>query len=305
MPRKTIVTCAVTGNLTRPDQHPGLPVTPEQIANAALDAAKAGAAIVHLHVRDPKTGKGSMDLALYEEMVGRIREKNETVILNLTTGEGGRFVPSDDNPQIAAAGSTLCDPSLRVSHVEKLRPEVCTLDFNTMWSGQAAVINSPRNVAIMAERIYAAGVKPEIEIFDSGDLHMAKHFLEQGILAGPLMVQIVLGVRYGAVANPETLAYLVSQLPEGCQWAAFGIGRHEFPILAQAFLLGGHVRVGMEDNLYIRKGELCRDNAQLVEKAVHIVDQLGGEIATPAEAREILGLGHQKTIQATTTGREP
>jgi len=290
MTGKTIITCAVTGNLTRPDQHPGLPITPQQIARAALDAAAAGAAIVHLHVRDPRTGKGSMDLTLYEELVGLIRAENRNVIINLTTGEGGRFVPSIDEPRVAAEGSTLCRPELRVAHVEQLKPEICTLDFNTMWSGQAAVINSPRNVQIMAEHIYAAGVKPEIELFDTGDLHMARHFLDQGILKGPLMLQIVLGVRYGAVANSETLQYFVSQLPKDCIWAAFGIGRHEFPMVAQSWLLGGHVRVGMEDNLYVRKGELCRDNAQLVAKAANIIGQLGGEIASPDEARDILGL---------------
>ncbi len=290
MGRTTIVTCAVTGNLTSREQHPGLPITPKEIAEAALGAARAGAAIVHLHVRNPETGKGSMDFALYEELVARIREQNTSVILNLTTGEGGRFVPSDDEPRVAAPATTLCRPELRVSHVEKLKPELCTLDLDTMWSGKAAVINTPRNVGIMAKLIYAAGVKPEIEIFDSGDLHMAKHFLEQGILTGPLFMQFVLGVRYGAVANPETLLYLVSQLPPNTIWGAFGIGRHEFTMLAQAWLLGGHVRVGMEDNLHIRQGELCRDNAQLVEKAVTMVELLGGSIATPDEARAILKL---------------
>jgi uncharacterized protein (DUF849 family) len=289
--KRTILTCAVTGNLTQPSQHPGLPVTPAQIARAALDAASAGAAIVHLHVRDPETGRGSMQFGLYRELCDLIRNENREVIINLTTGEGGRFIPSEDDPRIAAAGSTLCSPELRVVHVEKLRPEVCTLDFNTMWSGQAAVINSPRNVQIMAERIYAAGVKPEVELFGTGDVHMMQHFLEQGILKAPLMVQIVLGVRYGAMANPETLQYFVSQLPPGSEWAAFGIGRHEFPMVAQSWLLGGHVRVGMEDNLYIRKGELCRDNAQLVGKAASLIDHLGGAIASPAEARDILGLG--------------
>lgn len=290
MAKKTIITCAVTGNLTTPKQHPGLPVTPRQIADAALGAAEAGAAIVHLHVRDLTTGKGSMDLALYTEMVGYIRDRNRDVIINLTTGEGGRFVPSIENPQLAAAGSTLCAPERRVAHVEELRPEICTLDFNTMWSGQAAVINSPRNIEIMAQKIYAAGVKPEIELFDSGDLHMAKHFLEKGILKGPAMFQLVLGVRFGAVANSQTLQYLVSQLPHGSEWAAFGIGQFEFPMVAQAWLLGGHVRVGMEDNLYIRKGELCRDNAQLVAKAASLIDHLGGQIASAQEARDMLGL---------------
>ncbi|CAN7760820.1 3-keto-5-aminohexanoate cleavage protein [Rhizobium leguminosarum bv. viciae] len=290
MAKKTILTAAITGNLMSPENSPHLPVTPKQIAEQALDAAKAGAAILHLHVRDPETAKGSMRLDLYRELVERVREQNEEVVLNLTTGEGGRFVPSDDDPQIAAPGSTLCVPEKRVAHVEELRPHICTLDFNTMWSGQASVINSPRNLEIMAERIYAAGVKPEIEIFDSGDLHMAKDFIARGIIKTPLMVQIVLGVRFGAIANPETMAYLVSQLPHGTQWAAFGIGRMAFPMLAQAFLLGGHCRIGMEDTAYIDKGEHCRSNAQLVEKGLSIIHSLGGAIATSVEARAILGL---------------
>lgn len=290
MSRKTILTAAITGNLMTPEISPYLPVTPEQIARQALDAAAAGAAIVHLHVRDPETAKGSMDLALYRELVDRIRSENTEVLLNLTTGEGGRFIPSDDDPKVAAPGSTLCAPERRVAHIEALLPDICTLDFNTMWSGQASVINSPRNLAIMAERIISAGVRPEIEIFDSGDLHMVKDFVARGVLTVPLMVQMVLGVRFGAVANPETMAYLVSQLPAGSEWAAFGIGRMAFPMLAQAFLLGGHCRIGMEDTAYIDRGEHCRSNAQLVEKAIRIIRDLGGDIATPAEARAILAL---------------
>ncbi|MGC1506742.1 MAG: 3-keto-5-aminohexanoate cleavage protein [Sulfitobacter sp.] len=290
MARKTILTAAITGNLMTPDISPNLPVTTEQIAQQALDAAVAGAAIVHLHVRDPETAKGSMRLDLYEDLVARIRAKNKDVLLNLTTGEGGRFVPSDDDPRIAAAGSTLCAPEKRVAHVEALRPDICTLDFNTMWSGQASVINSPRNLEIMAARIYTAGVKPEIEIFDSGDLHMVKDFVARGIIRAPLMVQMVLGVRFGAVANPATMAYLVSQLPESTEWAAFGIGRAAFPMLAQAWLLGGHVRIGMEDTAYISKGAHCVSNAQLVHKAARMIDDLGGTLASPQEARMILGL---------------
>jgi len=287
---KTILTCAVTGNLTNPDMHPRLPITPKEIANAALDAASAGASIVHLHVRDPETAKGSMEFSLYDEMVTRIREKNSDVILNLTTGEGGRFVPGKDDPKIAAKSSTLCRPERRVSHVEKLKPEICTLDLNTMWSGQAAVINTPENLKIMVERIYAAGVKPEIEIFNTSDMHLLNHFIAEGIIKNTVMVQMVMGVRFGAPANSETMVYLKSQLPNDAVWAAFGIGRMEYPMLAQSYVLGGHVRVGMEDNLYVKKGELCRDNAQLVEKAVHIVEELGGQIASTQEAREILGL---------------
>ena len=288
--RKTIVTCAVTGNLMTPAVSPNLPITPKDIAQSALEAAEAGAAVLHCHVRDPKTAKGSMDLALYRELIERIREKNETVILNLTTGEGGRFVPSLSDPRTADEGSTLCAPEKRVAHVQELRPELCTLDLNTMWSGQAAVINSPRNIAIMARMIQAAGVMPEIELFDSGDIQLMKQLLGDCTLKEPPLVQLVLGAKYGAVATPETLMYLRSLLPKDSIWAAFGIGRAAFPMLAQAHLLGGHVRIGMEDTAYIAKGEHCRSNAQLVEKAVRIVSELGGDIATPADARNILGL---------------
>ena len=290
MSRKTILTCAVPGNLTTRDQHPGLPVTPAEIATAAIAAGKAGAAVVHIHARDPATSRGSMDLGLFREIVDRIRQSGSEVILNLSTGEGGRYVPSLDNPAIAAPGTTLTTPERRVAHVEALKPEICTLDLNTMFSGSAVVINTPRNVTEMAKRIYAAGVLPELELFDGGDLQLARALQEDGTLRNPLLIQIVLGVRYGAIPNPETLFYFASQLPPDCIWAAFGIGRHEFPLLAQAFLLGGHVRVGLEDNVYIRKGVLARDNAELVEKAGTIVENLGGSLATPAEARALLGL---------------
>lgn len=289
--RPVILTAAVTGNLTKPSQNPALPVTPAQIADAALEAAEAGAAIVHLHVRDPETAKGSMRLDLYAEVVSRIRDRNAEVLINLTTGEGGRFVPSDDDPRVAAPGSTLCAPERRVAHVEALRPEICTLDLNTMWSGQAAVINSPRNLEIMASRIAAAGVLPEIEVFGDGDLHLMAHFAEKGILKPPFLAQIVLGVRYGAPASARSMAYLAALLPPGTVWTGFGIGRAAFPMLAQAFILGGHVRIGMEDTVEIAPGEPCTGNRQLVEKAARVVDDLGGRLATPAEARVLIGLG--------------
>jgi uncharacterized protein (DUF849 family) len=290
MPQKTILTCAVTGNITTREQHPRLPVTPAEIAAAAIDAGKAGAAVIHIHARDPVTAKGSTDTALFREIVDRIRQAGSDVVINLSTGEGGRYVPDIETPSVAGPGTTLIRPEKRVAHVEAIGPEVCTLDLNTMFSGSAVVINTPRNVAEMARRIYAAGTLPEIELFDSGDLHLAKVLLEEGTLKGPLLVQFVLGVRYGATAEPETLLYLASRLPPGSIWAAFGIGRHEFPILAQSFLLGGHVRVGLEDNVYIRKGVLARDNAELVEKGVSIVESLGGSMATANEARAMIGL---------------
>lgn len=290
MSRKTILTCAVTGNITTRESHPGLPITPAEIAIAAIEAGKAGAAIVHLHARDPATGKGTRDVETFREIVDRIRQSGSKVLLNLSTGEGQRFVPGIDEPSVAAAGTTLVRPELRVEHVEALKPEICTLDLNTMFSGASVVINTPRNVKIMAQRIIAAGTIPELEIFDGGDLQLAHALAAEGALKAPLLIQLVLGVRFGMIPNPETLFYMVSQLPKDCIWAAFGVGRHEFPLLAQSFLLGGHVRVGLEDNVYIRRGVLARDNAELVEKAATIVENLGGSLASPAEARALLGL---------------
>jgi uncharacterized protein (DUF849 family) len=286
----TIITCAVTGNIVKPGQHPGLPITPAQIAQACLDAADAGAAAVHIHVRDPATGMPSMELAHYAEVMERIRARNRQLIINLTTGPGGRFIPSPDNPQVAAPGSTLMLPERRVEHIAALRPDIATLDLNTMNSGAEVVINTPANVARMARVIRDAGVKPEIEIFDSGDLNMAHDLIRDGVLEGPGLFSFVLGVKYGFSATPATMAYAASQLPTGALWTGFGVGRQAFPMVAQAWLLGGHVRVGFEDNLFIAKGKLARDNAELVDRARQIVESLGGTIATPQEARAILGL---------------
>ena len=288
--RKTILTCAVTGNVHKPADHPGLPVTPDQIAAAALGAARAGAAIVHLHVRDPETGEGAMDLSLYREVTDRIAAASD-VIVNLTTGEGGRYVPDPHDPASAGPGTTLCAPERRVAHVAALKPEICTLDFNTMVSGGArVVINTPATLEPMAATIRAAGTKPEIEIFDTGDLHMALDFIDRGLLDAPALFNFVLGIRFGCSATAETLTYLVGQLPPGSTWSAFGVGRHAFPMLALAQVMGGHVRIGMEDTLHLGRGRQARDNAELVEKAARIVTDLGGDLASPAEARAILGL---------------
>ena len=287
--RKTILTVAVTGNLTTIDQHPGLPCTPEQIANAALESAKAGAAIAHLHVRYPD-GRPSMELAHYRETVDRIRDKNSHLIINLTTGPGGRFVPGKDDPRVAGPGSTLIHPLKRIEHIVELKPEIATLDLNTMWSGSAAVLNPPENVTVMANEIYKAGSKPELEVFDSGDIQLANVLLASGVLKSPPLFQIVMGVRYGFTSTPQTLMYAQSLLPKDAQWAAFAIGRWEFPMLTQAWCLGGHVRVGMEDNVYISQGKLTPSNAALCEKAVRMLDDLGAELATAKEARVMLGL---------------
>ena len=287
---KVIISCAVTGSITRPDQHPGLPITPAQIAAAAIEAAGAGAAIAHIHVRDPKTGAPSMELDLYREVVERIRASGADLIINLTTGPGGRFLLGEDDPKIAAPGTTLMAPDKRIAHVVALRPEVCSLDLNTMWFGTSVVINTPQSVAAMAVAAKAAGVKPELEVFDSGDIHLAHKLLDAGVLPRPPFFQVVLGAGNGFASTPETLVYAKSLLPADAVWAAMGIGAMEFPIVAQACLLGGHVRVGLEDNLYMSKGVLAPSNAALVERAARIVELLGKSVAPPAEAREILSL---------------
>jgi uncharacterized protein (DUF849 family) len=289
MSNPTIISCAVTGNITNIKQHPGLPCTPEQIALACIGAARAGAAIAHIHVRYPD-GRPSMELEHYREVVDRIRASDTDVIINLTTGPGQRFVPSEDDPKIAAPGTTLTTPERRMEHVVALRPEICSLDLNTMFAGASVVINTPRNVRIMAQLAREAGTLPELEVFDTGDIHLANDLIAEGTLPSPSLFQIVLGIKYGANATPGTLAYLRTLLPANSNWAAFGTGRSEFPMLLQAWLLGGHVRVGLEDNIYLKKGVLAPDNASLVSKAVNLLTELDAEIATPAQAREILGL---------------
>ncbi len=287
---KTILTCAVTGNLTKPEMTPYLPITPKQIADSCLGAAEAGAAVVHIHVRDPLTGKPSMELDHYAEVMHLIKAQNKELVINLTTGPGGRFVPSEDDPKTFAPGTTLCHPLKRVEHITKLKPDISTLDLNTMNSGPDVVINTPSNVRKMAKVIRDAGVLPEIEIFDTGDLNLAKDLIKEGVLEGPGLYTFVMGVKYGLNTDPATLLYMRDQLPQGAKWAAFGIAKAEFPIVAQAWLYGGHVRVGMEDNIYLEKGVLCETNAQLVERAHRIIKDLGGELASSSEARELLGL---------------
>jgi uncharacterized protein (DUF849 family) len=285
-----IITCAVTGNLTTPEQTPHLPITPEQIADACLGAADAGAAIVHIHVRDPLTGRPSMLLDHYSDVVQRIRARNPELILNVTTGPGGRFVPSKDDPKVAAEGTTLMVPEKRVEHIAALRPDICTLDLNTMNSGREVVINTPGNVRRMAKVIAEAGVKPEIELFDSGDIALMRHLLADGTLQGPVLCSFVMGVRYGFQPALETVLYARELLPHGAEFTAVGIGKAAFTTVAQSYLAGGHVRVGLEDSVYLSRGRLATSNAEMVAKARRIVEDLGGAIATVEEARRIVGL---------------
>ncbi len=290
MLEKVVITCAVTGNLTTRDQHPGLPVTPEEIANAALEAAEAGAAVAHIHVRDPATGVPSMEVALYAEAVKLIRARNRELILNLTSGPGGRFQPSEDNPRIAGPRTTLMIPEKRVEHIALIKPDISTLDLNTMTFGREVVINTPDNVRRMAKVIRAAGVTPEIELFDSGDIALLHDLIADGTVEKNPLCSIVMGVKYGFQPSPETMLYARGLLPAGAKFTGFGIGRFAFPMVAQSYLAGGHARVGMEDAVFISRGVLTPGNAALVTKARLIVESLGGAIAGPAEARALFGL---------------
>ena len=287
MERPTILTCAITGNLTTPEQTPHLPITPTQIADECLAAAEAGAAAVHIHVRHPETGKPAMDLELYEQVVGAIRRANPQLIINLTTGPGGRLVPSEDDPKVAGPGSTLMKPELRVAHIAALAPDICSLDLNTMNSGDQVVVNTPKNVARMAKVIRDAGSVPELECFDSGDLVLAKKLIDDGVLDGPGLYTLVTGVRYAFPFSTATLTFAQTLLPAGAQWSAFAIGRQAFQAVAQSFLLGANVRIGLEDTVYLDKGRLAKNNAELVSKARRIVEDLGGRLATSAQAREL------------------
>ena len=289
--KPTIISCAVTGSFPTREHNPALPVTPAEIADACVGAARAGAAICHIHVRDPQTGAPSMALEHYREVVRLIRASDTDLLINLTTGPGGRFLPSDDEPARAAPGTKLTTGEIRTEHVGELKPDICSLDLNTMWFGGGAVINSPHSIRIMAERIYAAGVKPELEVFDTGDIRLTEALIKDGTLRTPALFQIVTGVNYGMAATPQALAYARSLLPENCEWAAFGASRMAFPMVAQAFLLGGHCRIGMEDTVYLSKGVKAPDNAALVAKAAGIIDALGGKIASVEETRELLGIG--------------
>ena len=290
MLEKVVITCAVTGNLTTRELHPKLPVTPEEIANACLEAAEAGAAVAHIHVRDPATGLPSMEIPLYVEVVKLIRAKNPDLILNLTTGPGGRFQPSDDNPRIAGPRTNLTIPEKRVEHIALIKPDISTLDLNTMTFGREVVINTPDNVRRMAKVIRAAGVTPEIELFDSGDIALLHDLIADGTLDANPLCSIVTGVKYGFQPSPETMLYARGLLPRGAKFTGFGIGRWAFPMVAQSYLAGGHVRVGMEDAVFIEKGVLTPGNAALVKKARVIVENIGGRIATIAEARAMFGL---------------
>ncbi|HTS41421.1 MAG TPA: 3-keto-5-aminohexanoate cleavage protein [Xanthobacteraceae bacterium] len=290
MQRKVMISCAVTGSADTPGRNPAVPVTPAQIAASAIDAAKAGAAIVHIHVRDPKTTKPSMDGALYREVVDRIKASGTDVLINLTTGPGARFMHDPEDPRKPSADSTLRGPADRVRHVVELKPDICSLDMGSLNMGDRVFINTPAHLQAMAIAIRDAGVMPELEVFETGHLLLAKKFLESGLVKPPGLFQICLGISWGQPATPEAMTYMRNLLPADCTWFAFGISLYQFPMVAQTVLLGGHPRVGLEDNIYLEKGKLAPSNAALVEKAARIIEVLGDQVATPAEARQMLKL---------------
>jgi uncharacterized protein (DUF849 family) len=293
MNHEVFVTCAVTGAGDTVDKHPAIPVTPRDIAAAAIEAAKAGAAIAHIHVRDPDTGRGARDPALFREVVERVRESGTDIVLNLTAGMGGDlvFTPGERPLPPDPALTDLVGPLERLAHVEALLPEICTLDCGTMnfAAGDYVMTNTPAMLRAMARRVQQLGVRPELEIFDSGHLVFAKQMLSEGLLDAPLMIQLCMGIPYGAPDDPLTLMALVAQLPPGTVFSAFSIGRHQLPYVAMAALAGGNVRVGLEDNLYLDRGVFA-SNGQLVERAVTILQAMGVRVLGPGEVRERLHL---------------
>lgn len=289
--RPVIITCALTGDSDTPTRSRHVPVTPEQIANDALAVARAGAAIAHVHVRDPLTAKGSRDTHLYREVMERIAAAGSDVIVNLTAGMGGKLVFGGNDPLPADTASDLVGAATRMLHIEALRPEMCSLDCGSFNSGvgDEIYVSTMPMIVEMATRMRDLGVKPELEVFDFGHMRLAAHLVSEGLVAPPPLFQFALGLRWGAPADALTMLHLCSMLPAGAQWVAFGPGAQQLPVAAQSVLLGGHVRVGLEDNLYRSRGVLAR-NAELVEDACRLVETLGHRVATPAEARAILGL---------------
>src|SRR3982074_2320375 len=289
MQRKVMISCAVTGSADTPGRNPAVPVTPEQSARSAIDAAKAGAAIVHIHVRNPEPPRPSMNPAHYREVVERIRDSGSDVVINLTTGPGARFAPGAEDPLKPGPGTIMKSAAERVQHIVELKPEICSLDMGSMNMGPHVFVNTPGYLETMAVAIRDAGVLPELEVFEAGHLLLAKRMIETGHIKPPGMFQICLGIAWAQPATPEAMSYMRSLLPASSPWFAFGISLHQFPMVAQAVLLGGHPRVGLEDNIYLEKGKLAPSNAALVEKAGRIIEILGDIVATPADARALLG----------------
>jgi uncharacterized protein (DUF849 family) len=291
---EAFITCAVTGAGDTTARSAHVPVTPDQVAASAIEAARAGAAVVHIHVRDPSTGEGSRDVALYEKVVDQVRDADVDVVLNLTAGMGGDLVlggpetplPLDDG------GTDMVGATERLAHVARLRPEICTLDCGTMnfaAGGDYVMANTPQMLQAMAAQIRELGVRPELEVFDYGQLVMVKDLIDDGLIDDPALIQLCMGIRYGAPDDPGSLLGLVSLLPPGAVFSAFSIGRMQLPYVAMAVLAGGNVRVGLEDNLYAGPGKQAT-NADLVSRAVTILEAMNVRVLGPAEVRDRLAL---------------
>ena len=289
----SFITCAVTGSGETAHKSDKVPVTPEQIANSAIDAAKAGAAVVHIHVRNPQTGLGSRDTELYAEVVDRIRSSDTDVVINLTAGMGGDLVLGGDEDVLPlAAGTDMVGSTERLDHVTRLLPEICTLDCGTMnfsSGGDYIMTNTPSVLRKMAKIVQKLGVRPELEVFDTGHLVMVKDLIAEGLLDDPVMIQLCMGIAYGAPDDPNTFMAMVNQLPPNAVFSAFSIGRMQLPFVAQAVLAGGNVRVGLEDNLYLDKGVFA-SNADLVDRAVKILENMNVSVMGPVDVRKKLQL---------------
>ncbi|RMD92792.1 MAG: 3-keto-5-aminohexanoate cleavage protein [Alphaproteobacteria bacterium] len=300
MNREVFITCAVTGSGSTQDRSPHVPRTPAEIADSAIEAAKAGAAIVHCHVRDPETGAPARDVALYREVTERIREADVDVVLNLTAGMGGDLVTGPpEAPLPLAPGTDMVSAAERIEHIRQCLPEICTLDCGTMNFAEAdyVMVNTPGMLRAMGRMMTELGVKPEIEAFDTGHLWYAKELVREGILEAPALVQLCMGIPWGAPDDLNTFMAMVNNVPEGWTFSAFSLGRNQMAYVAAAVLAGGNVRVGLEDNLYLEKGVLAT-NAQLVERAVGIVERMGARVIGPEEVRARLGLTKRAPLPA-------
>jgi uncharacterized protein (DUF849 family) len=292
--RKVVITCAVTGNAPFNPRHPAFPITPKDIAAACIEAARAGAAVVHVHVRDPKTGAGSRNPDLFKETADRLRDSGVDVILNLTAGLGGFLLPDPVDERRALPESDVISADERMLHLELCRPDIASLDITTGNQVEGPVefvyLNTTRTLRAMAKRFQELNIKPELETFSAGDVEFGKSLIAEGLISGVPLFQFVLGVKWGAPADSRTLLYMRDLLPLQAAWAALGPGRLQMPVVAQCTLLGGNVRVGLEDNLYLSRGVFA-SNGQLVERAKLIIESLGYEVASVDEARTLLGVG--------------
>jgi uncharacterized protein (DUF849 family) len=286
-----VLTCAVTGAGDTTGKSPHVPVTPKEIAASVIEAAKAGASIAHIHARDPETGQGSRDPKLFKEIVDRVRESDTDVVINITAGMGGDWISDPANPAMPGPGTDMIGPEERLAHVKECMPEICSLDCGTLNFSDTDMIyiSTPPALRKMAAMVREWGVKPELEVFELGHIRFAKAMVAEDLIADPPMFQLCLGIPWGAEQTVETMAAMKAQLPDGASWASFGIGRGQMPMLAAAVALGGNVRVGLEDNIYLDRGVLAT-NAQLVTRAKDIIERMGGRVATPQEARNKLNL---------------